>query len=233
MTRTLTAASAALALAATATLASAQQIIYQSSFEGTDGGWTGTGDWERGTPSAYDPDAVAAPSSDFGNGGVFEAADGDELWATNLDGPHSNAPSGTRLVSTLSQSFDFTNLVGPITLTFDHYLNSGSPSFDMASVDVNGTELMLYDGTEGTYDDGGTPGVGSDDAIVYEQGMVDLSAFAGQSSVDVAFVFDASTVVARDGWYVDNVAITAFIPEPASAGLLALAGLGLVRRRRA
>ena len=231
MTRTLTAASAALALAATATLASAQQIIYQSSFEGTDGGWTGTGDWERGEPSAYDPSAAGATAS--ANGGVFEAADGDELWATVLDGPHNNAPSGTRLVSTLSQSFDFTNLVGPVTLTFDHYLNSGSNSFDMASVEVNGTELVLYSGTEGTYDNGGTPGVGTDDAIVYAQGMVDLSAFAGQSSVDVAFVFDASTVVNRDGWYVDNVAITANIPEPATAGVLAFAGLGLLRRRRA
>ena len=220
-------AAACVTVAATASLAGAQAVIYQSSFEGTDGGWTGTGDWERGVPSVYDPADPSLPgSSDFGNGGVVEASDGDELWATNLDGPHANSGATSSLV----QTFDFTGIGGPIELVFDTYLNSGGNSFDMASVDVNGVELVLLSGTVGTYDNGGTPGDGSDDAIVYEQLMVDLSAFAGQSDVEVAFNFDASTVVARDGWYIDNVAITA-VPEPAALGLLGLGGLALVRRR--
>ena len=220
------AAAAAVVLMAGA--ASAQTTVYSSSFEGTDGGWTGTGDWARGVPSTYDP--AAAGASATANGGVYTAADGQELWATVLDGPHTNMnPSAS---STLSQTFDFSAVSGPITMTFDHYLDSGSNAFDMATVQVNGTELVLYSGSEGTYDDGGTPGDGSDDSITYAEGVVDLTAFAGQSSVTVAFDFFASTVVNRDGWYVDNVAINAgVVPEPASLGLIGLAGLGLLRRR--
>ncbi len=223
---------AALALAATATLASGQvSTFYFSDFEGTDGGFVsgGVGDWERGTPSPY----VAAnepASRTFGNGGINAAFSGDELWATNLDGSHTN-PSPTAF-SSLQQTFDFSGLAGPITLSFMHYLNSGSNAFDMASVQVNGTSLITYDGDEGSFDDGGTPGDASDDTVVFAPATVDLSAFAGQSSVLLDFNFLQSTVVARDGWYIDDVLITGVVPEPTSLALLGLGGLAALRRRR-
>ena len=42
---------AALLLMLAASQAANAVLIYQSSFEGTDGGWVGTGDWERGIVS--------------------------------------------------------------------------------------------------------------------------------------------------------------------------------------
>ena len=216
MIRTQTAAFAALVLAA-GTIASAQvTTFYSTSFEGTDAGWAGTGDWQRGAPSTY------VPSGSSGAGGIPTAADGSELWATILDGPHNNMnPSGS---SVLSQTFDFSGISGPITLSFDQYLQSGSNSFDMATVQANGTQVALFDGTEGTFD--GT-------TVTFAPASVDLSAFAGQSSVDLAFDFFASTVVNRDGWYIDSVALSGVVPEPTSIAALGLAGLATLRRRRA
>ena len=227
----LAAATASCALAS-ASLASAQvSTFYFSDFEGTDGGFVsgGVGDWERGTPSPYVP-ANEPPSRTSGNGGINDAFSGDELWATNLDGSHTN-PSPTA-ASTLQQTFDFSSLLGPITLSFQHYLNSGSNSFDMATVQVNGTTLALYSGTEGSFNNGGTPGDASDDTVIFAPALVDLSAFAGQSSVLLDFNFLQTTVVARDGWYIDDVRIVGVVPEPASLSLLGLGGLTLLRRRR-
>lgn len=209
-------------------------IVYFSDFEGTDGGWVSgglNGDWERGAPSSYDPnDPGLPPSSSFGNGGINQAFSGNELWGTVLGGPQSNsATSGDS--STLTQTFDFSGLSGPIELSFWHYLDSGGNGFDMASVQVNGIEQILFDGTEGTFDDGGTPGDGSDDTVTFVEATVDLSAFAGDSSVTIDFNFSSTTVVARDGWYIDDVLITA-VPEPASFALVGLAGFGLMCSRR-
>ena len=219
----ITTAAALTATFALASAASAQiTTFYSSSFEGTDGGWvagsddpTFAGDWERGMPSTFDPSTGSSGTV----GGFTNAADGSELWATNLDGPHTNAGAA----SLLSQTFDFSNLGAPITLSWSEFLRSGSNSFDMATVQVNGMQEYLADGTQGTASGG---------IATFEDVSVDLSAYAGLSSVEIVYSFDTTTVVNRDGWYVDDVSITGVIPEPATAGLLAVGGLTLLRRRR-
>lgn len=213
-----------LALAAAASSASAQ-TIYFSDFEGTNGGFVAGGvpDWERGVPAPY---AVGTTS---GNGGINAAFSGAELWATNLDGPHANSTPGA--AATLTQTFDFTGVTGPVTLTFQHYLNSGGNTFDFAEVrvnnvprPVNGTAATRFDGTEGTY----TAAAG----VTFAPATIDLTPFAGQAGVALQFYFFETTVVQRDGWYVDDVRITGTVPEPtALAAVAGAAGLALVRRR--
>ena len=215
-TRPLGACAVALLLLTVSAAVSSGQF-YFSDFEGTDGGWVagGAGDWARGVPMTYDPTGTS------GAGGIPNAFSGNELWATVLDGAHNNqSPSAS---STLTQTFDFSSLAAPITLSWQHYLQSGSNAFDMARVFANGTEVYLGDGTEGSYDAGSN-------TVTFAPAMADLSAFAGVSSVEINFDFFATTVVQRDGWYVDDITITA-VPEPATFGLIGCCGLALLRLR--
>ncbi len=214
---------AALATTLMAVSARAQVTIYSSSFEGTNGGFVsgGAGDWQRGMPSDYDPTGTN------GAGGIPNAATGSELWATILNGAHNNQnPSAS---STLTQNFNFSGF-SSITLSFQHYLQSGGNTFDMASIMANGMQVALFSGTAGSYD-------AATDTVTFDSAVVDLSAFAGLSSVDLNFNFFATTVVQRDGWYIDDVTIMGSpIPEPAAISLLAVAGFGflgvLVQSRR-
>lgn len=151
---------------------------------------------------------MQAPLS--GNGGIASGNSGSNVWATVLDGPHSNAGAS----STLSRRFDFSGLTD-ITLSWFEYLDSGGNSFDMATVNVNGDQLYL----------------GSGDEPAWTQQSLDLNAYAGLSAVDISFDFLTTTVVARDGWYIDDVRITA-VPAPGALAALALGGLVATRRRR-
>lgn len=222
----LTAVTSTLAIAASSQAAT----LYSSSFEGTDGGFVAGGvpDWQRGVPGTYTPSAF--PNRTNGKGGINRAATGNELWATVLVGPHNNGGAS----ATLSRTFDFTSAIAPISLGFNHYLDSGGNTFDMASVQangvnqpVNGTAATVFSGTVGSY----TAAAG----VTFAPATIDLSSFAGQSNVVLNFNFLESTVVARDGWYIDDVVITdgSPIPEPASLSALAAGALLLGRRRRA
>ena len=177
------------------------QISYFSSFETDGGGWTGTNDWQRGIPMGF----VGGFSSTEPVGGHT----GDYVWGTIIGGDHS--PSTT---SVLSQTFDLSGSMAT-TMSFYEWSDSGGNSFDMARVTVNGTQEYLSDGN-------------SMDA--WRLVTLDLSAYDGLSSVNVAFEFSTTTVVERTGWYIDDVALRA-VPEP--TGLLGmLAGLAMLALRR-
>lgn len=188
-------------------------VIYESSFEGTDGGWVGTGDWERGVvsiatsfPGSNSPTLVAPGA----------AADGIEAWATNLDGPYADSGSD----SVLSQTFDLTNYSDAF-LSWKQWIQVFVP-FDTAEVFVNGD--LLYERST------------TAETIVYEPIALDLTAYTGGLAL-VEFNLYASNVVNRAGWYIDSVSLTGtptVVPEPATGSLLLLAGLaGLARKRRA
>lgn len=197
------------ALAGAASVAAAQSTVYFSDFEADGGGWTASGvngDWERGTPVGADGTALGG----FGGPEPVGGLSGDFVWGTVIGGLH-----GAGSDEQLSQNFDFSGLTD-ITFSFNEWIDSGSSTFDMASVIVNGDELYLSDG--------GPTGA-------WRQVDLDLNAYAGLSSVDVTFNFVSTTVVERVGWYVDDVSIRA-IPAPASLALLGLGGLAAARRRR-
>ena len=140
--------------------------------------------------------------------GPATAFSGENVWGTVLGDLHSNSGAD----NTLSQTFDFTGWSN-MTLSFYEWLNSGSNAFDKATVRVNGDELYLADG-----------GPTAD----WRNVTLDLSAYDGLSSVEVVFNFFETTVVNREGWYIDDIALNG-VPAP---GALALLGLGFVARRR-
>ena len=186
--------------------ASVGQTVYFSDFEADEGGFVGTGDWERGIPVGADGSALGG----FGGPEPIGGFSGDFAWGTVIGGLHN--PS---TISSLSQTFDFSGYTGT-ALTFYEWLDSGGNTFDMARVNVNGNEEYFADG-----------GPTGD----WRPVTLDLSAYDGLGAVTIDFEFSTTGVVERVGWYVDDVTISA-VPEPASFGLLALAGLAFLRLRR-
>ncbi|NRA56850.1 MAG: PEP-CTERM sorting domain-containing protein [Phycisphaerales bacterium] len=197
------------ALAGAASVAAAQSTVYFSDFEADGGGWTPSGvngDWERGIPVGADGSALGGFASSEPVGGFS----GDFVWGTGIGALH-----GVGSDEQLSQNFDFSGLTD-ISLSFQEWSDSGSSTFDMASVIVNGDQLYLSDG---------------DSMDAWRAVNLDLNAYAGLSSVDITFNFTSTTVVERTGWYIDDVEIRA-VPAPASLALLGLGGLAAARRRR-
>jgi uncharacterized repeat protein (TIGR01451 family) len=160
--------------------------FYFSDFEADDGGWVGGGaaPWEWGAPVL----------------GVFENCDtvpedeppgafsGVNAWGTNLNGCYTNSGSE----SLLTQTFDFSGLSAPIELSWWNWYEV-FVSFDMAELIVNGGAPLFE--------------VTTTAVTGYVQESVDLSAFAGNPSVTIDYRLFATTVVNREGWYIDDVAI--------------------------
>ena len=107
---------------------------FSSDFEADGGGFSPTGDWERGMPAGADGSALGG----FGGVEPFGGFSGDNVWGTILGGLHN--PDTT---SNLQQTF---TLATPGTLTFYEWIESGATEFDMAAVFVNGVEEYLSDG---------------------------------------------------------------------------------------
>lgn len=192
--------------------------LYQSGFEGTDGGWTesGFGDWERGIVPAVDPfpsvGCDTAPRQ-----GPIGAFGGSEAWGTILDGCYTNSGQA----SVLSQTFDLSSAT---SASFQwHDWTEVFVSFDMAQVRVNGD--VLYD-------------LATTAVLDWTQRSVDLTPYVGGNAT-IEFRLFATTVVNRTGWYVDDVTLTADIPntvpEPSSVLLMigGIGGLFVLRRRKA
>lgn len=178
-------------------------VIFSSDFESDQGGFTGTGDWERGIPTGF--------AGGFGSVEPVGGFSGDYAWGTVIGGDHSAST-----VSNLSQVFDLTG-TSNASLSFNEWSQSGGNTFDMAQVLVNGNVEYLSDG-----DSGGT---------AWRPVNLDLSAYDGLSSVTIDFQFTTTTVVERVGWYIDDVEINGdttagpAVPEPSS---IALCGLGAI-----
>ena len=175
-------------------------------FESGDGGWIATNDFEWGTPVGADGTVLG------GFGGVEPTGgfSGDSVFGTVIGGLHS--PS---TVSTLSQTFDLSAQTGAM-VSFMEWSDSGDNAADMAEVLVNGTQVYISDG---------------DSLAAWRQVDLDLSAFDGQSAVDITFQFSSTGAVDRVGWYIDDVDVSA-VPEPMSFGLLLAGGLGIFGYRR-
>lgn len=186
---------AVLAVAACAGVASGQ---YFSDFEADNGGLIGTGDWEWGMPTGF----LGGSSSTEPFGGFS----GDNAWGTILGGDHNPSTTSTLTLAGV-------DLGSAVELSFWEWSDSGSNSFDMASVLVDGTEVYLSDGN-------------SNDA--WRQISVDLSGFSGTG--DITFQFVTTSVVERTGWYIDDLRVA--VPAPGAVALFGLGGLAAARRRR-
>lgn len=111
--------------------ATAQEVCFGTDFETDDGGWveSGVGDWERGpvVSGVYEICDTAPRPEPTG------AVSGTSVFATNLNGCYTNANGS----SVLSQTFDFSALIAPITLRWQQWYEVFL-TFDRAEVRVNG-----------------------------------------------------------------------------------------------
>lgn len=144
------------------------------------------------------------------------------------------------------------------TVSFSPTNNTPSGMDDSWAVSFGSSEAISYSGLSyevGEYDDGGTPGDTSDDlgihslSVTFTQGIgnsVNFSAtIAGATSntwsgtiQNVALsplnTVQVGSTRGSEGWGDGVIAIQglSIVPEPSSALLVGLAGLGLLRRRR-
>ena len=168
--------------------AAAQEVCFATDFETDDGGWieSGFGDWERGpvVPGVFEICDTAPRPEPTG------AVSGTNVFATNLNGCYTNSGAS----NVLSQTFDFTSLVAPITLRWQQFYEVFL-TFDTAEVRVNGDLVFEVPDAAATPD--------------YVEQTVDLSAYAGLAAVTITFDLAATTVVNRSGWYLDDIEIEA------------------------
>lgn len=198
----------------------AQVTVYESDFEGSDGGWvnsgTGThsGDWqyEANYDASLYTGAYVPPAA---------AASGTGMWGTTMYGDYTNSGQ----FNILSQTFDFSAYT-QVALEFASWSNVFA-TFDRSEVWVNGDILAGTSGSTAPQllsNNLGTTG------STWVTEMIDLSAYDGQASVTIEFRMFATIVVDRAGWYIDDVSITA-IPAPGAVVLLGMGSLVAIRRR--
>lgn len=177
---------------------------YAIDFETGQGGWTSSGannSWQFGTPNA---------------GFIQDAASGQNAWVTNLTGNHNN----NELAFLTSPCFDFSGLAADPTLQFS-LMYEIEVNYDNAWVEVStdGGQNFTKVGTAGTglewYNDvnddawEGTSG-NAGEWVVAEQL---LAGTAGESSVQIRFVFESDFSVINEGIGIDDIEIT---PPPAN-----------------
>jgi hypothetical protein len=199
--------------------------VYSTDFEADDGGWTisGFGDWQWGPPVLGVHDLCDTSPRPEPSGPVS----GFNVTANNLDGCYQNSGA----TSTLSQTFDFTDVLAPISLSLWQW-HEVFGTFDTIDVMVNG-DMLFEDVSSGATAD-------------WESLVLNLDAYAGLAAVTVEFNLNATTVVNRSGWYLDDIIIegcgvmgpVSEIPTAQPVGLvvlglmLALLGAFVVARRR-
>lgn len=175
-------------------------ILYEEDFE-TDPSWiiptecgdTATCDWEWGTPDASFTDGPAA------------CAGGTGCYGTNLAGDYalSTDPNYNWVASPV---IDLSTATAPY-LAFDMWLDTEG-SYDEASVVVTtdgGATFALVDMLTPAYNDSDDSWSG--DFAGWQQAIGDLTAYAGESSVQIAFVLDADFSASYAGFYIDNFII--------------------------
>jgi hypothetical protein len=194
MKRLLTFAIAAFMILGAASIVSAD--FYD--FEADNGGWIPTADWDpvgdwEWTDSYDVSNYVGAHTP------PPTAYSGDGLWGTIIYDDYTNA-GGT---SYLSQTFDWSSVApGDATLTFYQWVDLFG-SWDYGEVFVNGVSEYYVD----TYN-----------PTAWQYVSLDLSAYAGLSSVTIEFAMYTSTVVEYAGWYIDDVDVAGSGSGPGPSG---------------
>jgi len=159
------------------------------------GGFTGTGDWEWGTPSYVEgPDAHSGLS----------------CWGTNLDGDYST--DNHRLTS---PAYDLTDTSDP-RLSFWHWFSIWGPYDGInVSISLDGTNYSVIEPVGGYPDSyiymlDGQPGW-TNNSDGWVPAVFDLSAYIGQT---VRFRFGFGIWAGgTPGWYIDDLAVHSATPS--------------------
>ncbi|MDB5336396.1 MAG: Protein of unknown function precursor containing a C-terminal secretion signal, partial [Planctomycetaceae bacterium] len=142
--------------------------------------------WHLSTGRGFDLGHSSDDSFYFGAG---EGANGGGSYVPNSNG-----------TLTTSQ-IDLTNYAGPILLNFNTFLDV-EDFFDSATVSVitsSGTTLIATNNGPSANLPDSTGG--------FQKITLDLSAFAGQK-IRLAFTMQSDATIQREGWYVDDIAVT-------------------------
>ncbi len=168
-------------------------------FEDNNGGYTGTGDWEWGNPTA----------------GPGNAHSGSNVWATNLNGAYSNYANEWVDSAPISIPTGV-----PAELGFWHWYNieDGYSHYDGGNVKIStdggstwtllGSYLDPYPIQQCYSGNSGIPGepcfTGSSGSWNYV--TFDLSSYAGEQ-VMFRWHFGSDTSLNYEGWYIDDVSV--------------------------
>lgn len=143
--------------------------------------------WHLSTGRGLDLGHSSDDSFYFGQG---ENSNGGGVYAPNANG------------TLTSPLIDLTNFAGPVLLTFNTFMN-----FE----DVNDTATISVITSSGTTLIASNNGLLSnlpDSTGGFQKITLDLSAFIGQK-IRLAFNVQTNSTVQREGWYVDDIAVTA------------------------
>jgi hypothetical protein len=162
---------------------------FERDFEAGDGGFQGDNDWE------------------WGHSTLVKAYSGQNVWATNLDGPYTD---WTRSVLT-SAPLDLAAFTSA-ALVFRHYLVS-EEYYDGGFVEISsdgGSTWTLANPVDGYparifADQGSAVYSRSTDGWVSAQ--FDLYRYLGQADVRIRFVFSSDQGTVALGWYLDDISV--------------------------
>jgi hypothetical protein len=228
------------------TLPAAQAATAVYDFNTSGSGWVSSMVVPFDNPWVYTPGA--------GTGGTG-------AWTTNGQGP-DNGHSNTTLLTSPTFTVQAAGAVS-LTFDHMFSFEGGNWDGGVVQVSVNGGAFTTvgsasftangYNGTVIGYGAGGgigTPGAESDlatqaafvndsagrAASTFINSAANLGNFAAGNTFSVRFMAASDTNTQgpfAPQWVVDNVTVTNVVPEPGPTGLLALAALGLIGRRRA
>ncbi len=167
---------------------------YFSDFEDDDGGWEPSADWDTigdwEWSNEYDVNDWVNTGSTSATPPPY-AQSGTGMWGTVMFTNHTNSGGS----SFLSQTFDFTTF-NDATLAFWSW-NDSFGNWDYGQIWVN--DVLVW-GPEWDYT-----------GTTWQEVIIDLSAWDGESEVEIVFEHYATTTVNYAGWYIDDIYIG---PEP-------------------
>ena len=179
------------------TIPSTSDYVEFTSFEGSDGGFTGSGGFERGIPTV-------GPSS---------AGSGDECWGTYLNANYDNSMYAT----ITSPAYDLTGLTNPM-MQINHWYNI-ELNWDGGNVKIsndNGstwtilTPTVAYPVAAVNAANVGIPGEpaysGTNTSNHWHTVQFDLSSY-DTSTVMFRFDFGSDPSIPYEGWYIDDFAL--------------------------
>ena len=176
---------------------STSTYVVFTSFEGSDGGFTGNGGFERGVPTV----------------GPSAAGSGAECWATNLNANYDNMMFATLT----SPAYNLTGMTNPM-MQINHWYNI-ELNWDGGNVkisDDNGstwtilTPTVAYPVAAVSTANVGIPGEpaysGTNSSNFWHNVQFDLSSY-DSSTVMFRFDFGTDGSVTYEGWYIDDFAL--------------------------
>lgn len=120
------------------------------------------------------------------------------------DSPAGNYTGNLDITATIDASFDLSGASAATLVFFHHHQLRWNSTSDQGWVEVNtglGWNTVTPDFTFGDAEYNYHLG----ESHQFKRGEVDLSAFAGQPSVQIRFRFDTSSSSHDDGWFIDDV----------------------------